>query len=91
MKDKTWKIYLLEPVKEQHQQSFYGKAYVEMWFLKKELISETLWSYNTKILTRYPGGKIVRHFDGWTYTTGKHIYAFCGIRKKEFFQIKLED
>ena len=66
------KIYELTPAKDQNQQSFYGKA------------TEVLYSYDTAIIKRLPDGTLVRLYDDYTMTTGKHIKAFCGLDKKAF-------
>lgn len=48
--------------------------------------SETLYSYNTKIMT-IKTDRITRHYNGWTMTTGKHIKLFSGLNKKEFMEL----
>lgn len=67
--------------KDSHK-SFYGKAVVvcdgEGW--------ESLESYGTLIMSR-KDGVLVRHFDGWTATTGRHIKAFCGLNKEGFMAL----
>lgn len=60
--------------------SFYGKALVEI----AQDGTETLYSYNTPIIKRTPAGNLVKVWDGWTATTGRHIKAFCGLDKKQF-------
>lgn len=79
-------IYELKPTPEQNQKSFYDKAYV------KQNIdgSESLYSYNTLIMTRDINGNYTRQWDGWTQTTGKHIKAFCDLNKKQFLNIEME-
>jgi hypothetical protein len=62
------------------QKSFNGKANV----VYNGDGTKTLFSYNTKIATLYPDGAIVKHWIGWTATTGRHITAFCGMNKKEW-------
>lgn len=62
------------------QKSFYGKAKVHYTFDGREV----LYSYGTPIIERYPNGGMVRLWDGWSRTTGKHIKAFCGLDKKGF-------
>ena len=78
-------MYELMPVYEQNQSSFYGKAKV----IIEEKGARTLYSYDTKIMTIRADGSAVRYWDDWTNTTGKHIYAFCGMHKKEYMQLKL--
>lgn len=73
-----------ELIPNDSRQSFYGKAYVE----READGSETLYSYNTKIITRTADGRLVKHWTGWTATTGRHIAAFCGLNKKEFLELK---
>lgn len=60
--------------------SFYGKAQVRV---DRDGI-ETLYSYGTPVMRRTPGGKLERLWGGWSATTGRHVAAFCGLRKKEF-------
>ena len=62
------------------RKSFYGKAIVEI----DNEGSETLYSYGTPILTKRTNGKIVKHWDGWSATTGRHIKAFCGLNKAQY-------
>ena len=76
-------FYELQP--NNNQKSFYGKAKIE-----KLNDREILYSYDTKIAT-LKGGKIYRHWHGWSHTTGKHIFAFLGIRKKEWDKLKVGD
>lgn len=73
-----------EPVPTDNRKSFYGKCFVEV----HEDGSETLFSYNTKIITRQPDGTLTRHYDDYTVTTGRHIIAFCGLNKKEFCSLE---
>lgn len=49
--------------------------------------SETLISYDTPIIRRKPNGELVRLFNDWTATTGRHIRYFCGLGKKEFMAL----
>lgn len=63
------------------RKSFYGKCYVSV----ASNGDETLYSYHTKIITRRKkGGKLVKHWNGWSMTTGRHINAFCGLNKKQY-------
>ena len=75
------KIYDLKPTNGQN--SFYGKAIVRV----EEDGTETLYSYNTAISKRTVAGKLVRMWDGWSATTGRHVAAFCGLSKAEFMQL----
>lgn len=68
------------------QKSFYGKAVVETYTDG----SAVLFSYNTPIIKRLLHGELVRLWDGWTATTGKHISAFCGLKKAAFMALPLE-
>ena len=70
--------YYLQPT-DSHK-SFYNKCYVE------EMLNgdKVLYSYDTKILTRKANGDLIRHWLGWSATTGRHISAFCGLNKKQF-------
>lgn len=65
------------------RKSFYGKAVVEI----ADDGSETLYSYNTPIIKRSPSGDLVKLWDGWTATTGRHIKAYCGLSKADFLAL----
>ena len=65
------------------RKSFYGKAVVKI----QEDGTEILYIYNTPIIKRTTGGELIRIWDGWTATTGRHIISFCGLNKREFLQI----
>lgn len=75
------KIYDLIPT--DGRKSFYGKAKV---FIEDDG-TETLYSYNTPIIKRTAAGELVRIWDGWSATTGRHITAFCGMRKAEYIKL----
>lgn len=78
------KIYELTPTNG--QKSFYGKAIVKI----EENGTETLFSYNTPIIKREKDGELIKLYDGWTQTTGKHIKAFCGLSKKEYMSLEVK-
>lgn len=63
--------------------SFYGKA----WVMVEDNGTETLYSYDTAIIKRIPGGELVRLWAGWSATTGRHIAAFCGLNKAGFMAL----
>ena len=65
------------------QKSFYGKAIVCV----HEDGTETLYSYGTAIIDRNPDGSLTPRWCGWTATTAKHIRAFCGLNKSEYFKL----
>ena len=67
------------------RKSFYGKCYVI-----NEHGVETLYSYDTPIIRR-KDGKLVRLYDNWSTTTGRHIKAFCGLNKTGFMALPMED
>ena len=68
--------------KDSHK-SFYGKARV----IVEDDGTETLISYSTAVVKRYPSGNLVRLWDGWSATTGRHIAAFCGLNKKGYSEL----
>lgn len=72
------KKYELTP--NDHHKSFYGKAFV----IAHNDGSETLYSYDTPIITRTTSGDLVKLWDGWSATTGRHIAAFCGLNKASY-------
>ena len=63
--------------------SFYGKAFVEI----DAAGTEILYSYNTSIIKRTVSGELVKLWDGWTSTTGRHIKAFCGLNKAQYMSL----
>ena len=67
------------------RKSFYGKAIVKV----AEDGSEILQSYDTDVMKRTPDGELVRLWSGWSATTGRHIYAFCGLRKAELDKMEV--
>lgn len=66
--------------------SFYGKAIVVI----DDSGNETLKSYQIDIIRRDADGSLHRLWDGWSATTGRHIFAFCGYRKKEWDKMEVE-
>ena len=62
------------------RKSFYNKAVVQI----NDDGSETLYSYEAPIVTRTAAGQLVRHWPGWSLTTGRHVSAFCGLNKSGF-------
>lgn len=73
--------YYLQP-NDSHK-SFYNKAEVEIL----ENGDSVLYSYGTKILTKKADGTMIRHWLGWSATTGRHIASFCGLYKKQFLEL----
>ena len=65
------------------RKSFYGKAVV----IVEDSGTETLYSYGTPIVKRLASGELVKMWDGWTATTGRHIKAFCGLSKAEYMSL----
>lgn len=65
------------------RKSFYGKAVVEI----AADGTETLYSYNTPIIKRLVSGELVKLWDGWSATTGRHINAFCGLNKAAYMAL----
>lgn len=77
---------MYELIPDNGQKSFYGKAVVKTYTDG----SAVLFSYKTPIVKRLLHGELVRLWDGWTATTGKHISAFCGLKKAAFMALPLE-
>lgn len=75
------KIYELKP--QDGRKSFYGKAQVYVDFDG----SETLYSYGTRIITKYKDGTLEKLWDDWSATTGRHIKAFCGLNKAQYMAL----
>lgn len=65
------------------RKSFYGKAVV----IVEDNGTETLYSYNTPIIKRLVSGELVKLWDGWTATAGRHIQAFCGLNKAAYMSL----
>lgn len=80
-KEEEMRVYRLIPVNG--QKSFYGKAIVRV----QDDGAETLYSYDAPIIERQPNGKLIKLYDGWTQTTGRHIKAFCGLSKEEYIKL----
>lgn len=78
------RIYELTPT--DGRESFYGKAVVQI----EENGTETLLSYGTPIIKRFVSGEMVKLWDGWSATTGRHIKAFCGLNKAGYEKLELE-
>lgn len=68
------------------RKSFYGKAVV----IVEDNGTETLLSYGTPIIKRFVSGEMVKLWDGWSATTGRHIKAFCGLNKAGYEKLELE-
>lgn len=75
------KMYELTP--SDGRKSFYGKARV----LIDDDGSETLYSYDTPIIKRLVSSELVKLWDGWSMTTGRHISAFCGLNKAQYMAL----
>lgn len=65
------------------RKSFYGKATVEI----DSTGAATLYSYGTPIMTRTATGELVKLWNDWTATTGRHIKAFCGPNKAQYMSL----
>ena len=65
------------------RKSFYGKAVVQI----EENGTETLLSDGTPIIKRFVSGEMVKLWNGWSVTTGRHIKAFCGLNKAEYMDL----
>lgn len=66
------------------RKSFYGKALVEV----DDNGVETLFSYLTPIIKRFPNGTLKRLYDEEpSLTTATHIKSFCGLTKREFIAL----
>lgn len=66
--------------------SFYKKATVKFCHNGAVL----LYSYDTPIIKITPQGEMLRLWDKWSYTTGRHIKAFSGLRKAQYLALPLE-
>ncbi len=76
------KSYELTP--KNGRKSFYGKAIIEV----DDYGVETLFSYQTPIIKRFPNGTLKRLYDKEpSSTTVTHIKSFCGLTKREFMAL----
>lgn len=75
------KKYYLMP-NDSHK-SFYGKAIV----IEKDNGEKELISYTTTVMKQTKTGEYIRLWDGWSATTGRHIKAFSGLNKAEYFKL----
>ena len=57
--------------------SFYKKAVVRVYSDGVKVLR----SYATDVMSLLPDGTLVRHWPGWSATTGRHVAAFAGINK----------
>ena len=78
-------VYELHP--DDGRQSFYGKAIV----IVTNDCKQHLKSYDTLVCYKDITGKVHRLWDSWSLTTGIHIKAFCGLNKKEFESLPVEE
>lgn len=78
-------MYTYELVPKDNRKSFYGKAKV----IVDDDGTETLISYKTLVIRRNPDGTLTRLWPGWSATTGRHIFAFCGLRKSEWDKLPI--
>ena len=83
---KEARMYDLTPQRDSRK-SFYGKAKVMI----NDDDSETLYSYNTPIMTRTKDGNYKKHWYGWSNTTGRHIAEFSGMNKKKYSELPVEE
>lgn len=69
------------------RKSFYGKAKVKIYSDNTKVLQ----SYNTDVAKIDANGNAIRLWDGWSATTGRHIASFCGLNKKEFLNLPLNN
>ena len=81
---KVIRDYALIP-KDGHK-SFYGKAIVREY----EDGTKVLRSYSTDVASIDKNGKLHRHWDNWSATTGRHVAAFAGIGKATWDHMEVE-
>lgn len=81
----SMEVYELQPVGS--VKSFYRKAFVTV----NDDGSEILRSYDTDVMRKDADGTLHRLWSGWSATTGRHIYAFAGIRKKQWDKMEIEN
>jgi hypothetical protein len=52
---------------------------------------KVLLSYLTPVLKQTKKGKLIRLWDGYSATTGKHVKAFAGISGKQFKNMSIQE
>lgn len=67
------------------RQSFYGKAYV----VEEDDGTRTLFSYDTPVVRQTSEGDLIRLWDDYSLTTGRHIIAFCGLNKAQYLSLPM--
>lgn len=76
----------LKPLDIQNQKSFYNKAQI---YISSDG-TKVLKSYNTFVATLKNNGELIRHWNGYSQTTAKHLTAFLGRKIKKSDWLKLE-
>ena len=69
------------------QKSFGGKAIVEEY----ENGDKVLLSYLPPVLKQTKDGKLIRLWDGYSATTGRHVKAFAGITGSYFKSMSVQE
>ena len=69
------------------QKSFGGKAIVKEY----ENGDRVLFSYLTPVLKQTKEGKLIRLWDGYSATTGRHVESFAGITGSYFKSMPVKE
>jgi hypothetical protein len=69
------------------QKSFGGKAVVREY----ENGDKILFSYLTPVLKQTKDGKLIRLWEGYSATTGRHVEAFAGITGSHFKNMSVQE
>jgi hypothetical protein len=69
------------------QKSFGGKAVVREY----ENGDKILFSYLTPVLKQTKDGKLIRLWEGYSATTGRHVEAFAGITGSYFKNMSVQE
>lgn len=69
------------------QKSFGGKAVVREY----ENGDKILFSYLTPVLKQTKDGKLIRLWEGYSATTGRHVEAFAGITGSYFKRMRVQE
>lgn len=78
-------VIVCDLIPNDNHKSFYGKAKVKIYSDNTKVLQ----SYNTDVAKIDANGNVIRLWDNWTATTGRHIKAFCGLNKKEYLELPL--
>ena len=75
-----------EPIPTDNRKSFYHKCEI----FETENGEKALRSYRTIVMTQDQRGELHRHWQGWSATTARHIWAAFLVNTKEYRAMSVE-